>query len=110
MRKKLRAILGIDIPKEDYAPASEEAKAAIRLRTKEAEAKVGELTRFLSDHGCSTAAKYLNNAKRGMFAYLRRWLTLGIVCPRASSFIERVMRVLALRLKKIGYGWSARGG
>lgn len=109
LRKKLRAIIGIDLPKEDYAPASEEAKDAIRLKMEESEEKIGELTRFLCDNGCSTAAAYLNKAKRGIFAYLRRWLTLGIACPRASSFIERIMRVLGLRLKKIGYGWSNRG-
>ena len=48
-------------------------------------------------------------AKCGMFGYVRRWLRFGIACPEASSMIEGVMRELGRRLKRIAYGWSARG-
>ena len=41
-----------------------------------------------------------------MFNYVRRWLALGITCPRASSFFERTMRNLGLRLKKMAYEWN----
>jgi len=40
---------------------------------------------------------------------VRRWLRFGIICPRASSLVERVMRELGRRLKKIAYGWSDAG-
>ena len=44
-----------------------------------------------------------------MFGYVRRWLKTGIICPRASSLIERVIREIARRIKKIAYNWSNKG-
>ena len=44
-----------------------------------------------------------------MFGYVRRWLALGLVCPRASSFIERTMRAIGRRIKKLGYNWKDEG-
>ena len=44
-----------------------------------------------------------------MFGYVRRWLKTGLICPRASSMIERVMRELGRRLKKVSYNWSNKG-
>jgi len=44
-----------------------------------------------------------------MFNYIRRWLALGIACPRASSFIERTMGELGLRPKKMAYDWKETG-
>ena len=40
------------------------------------------------------AVNYLERAKHAIFGYVRRWLALGLVCPRASSFIERTMRAI----------------
>ena len=39
-------------------------------------------------------------AKIGMFGYIRRWLKWGLISPRASSMVERVMREHGRRLKK----------
>jgi len=44
-----------------------------------------------------------------MFGYVRRWLKWGLISPRASSMVERVMRELARRIKRIAYGWSDKG-
>jgi hypothetical protein len=44
-----------------------------------------------------------------MFSYVDRWLQTGIVSPRVSSFIERMMRELARRLKRMAFGWSQEG-
>ena len=59
--------------------------------------------------GYSTAATYIRRAKYGMFGYIRRWLKWGLISPRASSMVERVMRELGRRLKKTAYGWSDKG-
>ena len=32
-----------------------------------------------------------------------------LVCPRASSFIERTMRAIGRRIKKLGYNWKDEG-
>ena len=55
------------------------------------------------------AVNYLERAKHAMFGYVRRWLALGLVCPRASSFIERTMRAIGRRIKKLGYNWKDKG-
>jgi hypothetical protein len=34
---------------------------------------------------------------------------MAIVSPRVSSFIERMMRELARRRKRMAFGWSERG-
>ncbi|MCB0341724.1 MAG: hypothetical protein KDD59_05720, partial [Bdellovibrionales bacterium] len=51
----------------------------------------------------------LIRAKKGMFAYLRTWLHMGLKNPRVSSMIERMMREIGRRIKKIGFGWSKKG-
>ena len=43
---------------------------------------------------------------RNQFRYVDRRLTTGIVSPRVSSFIERMMRELARRLKQMTFGWT----
>ena len=40
---------------------------------------------------------------------MKRWLRTGLVSPRVSSWIERVMREIARRLKRMAFGWSKRG-
>ena len=33
----------------------------------------------------------------------------GFRCPRTTSYLERLMREIGRRLKKIAFGWSERG-
>lgn len=109
IRRELRQIMAIELPEEDYQPVSEDLRNLIEKDMKAAEAKVEGLITRISNSGCRAAALYLERAKHGMFGYVRRWLRFGIACPKASSMIERVMRELGRRLKKIAYGWSDRG-
>ncbi len=44
-----------------------------------------------------------------MFSYVRTWLETGLVNLRVSSMIERMMREIGRRIKKIGFGWSPEG-
>ncbi len=48
-------------------------------------------------------------ASKHLFSYVDFWLATGIVSPRVSSFIERMMRELARRLKRMAFGWSEEG-
>ena len=108
-QKRLAGIMSIELPKDDFQKVSEEDKKALEGRMGEAEAKVQGLIDELSARGYQKAADYLFKAKLGMFGYVRRWLKWGLVSPRASSLIERVMRELGRRIKRIAYGWSDRG-
>ena len=60
-------------------------------------------------HHCPTAARYIERAKTQLTAYLRLWLRCGVIAPRATGLIERLMRELGRRLKKIGFGWTEKG-
>ena len=109
VQNALRALLAIELPEGDFQKVSEQEKDDIEEQMELTEAMMSKLIIHLESKGFSVAANYLLNAKRSMFGYIRRWLKLGIICPRASSLIERVMRVLARRIKKIAYNWSDKG-
>jgi len=108
-QKRLAGIMSIELPKEDFQKVREEDRKSLESRMTEAEGKVQGLIDELSAKGYQKAADYLFKAKLGMFGYVRRWLKWGLVSPKASSLIERVMRELGRRLKRIAYGWSDKG-
>ena len=75
----------------------------------DAEKAVDKMIQNIRKRGFVKAATYLEQSRNWMFGYVRRWLALGIVCPRASTFIERTMRELGRRVKKLAYGWKEKG-
>lgn len=109
MQKELAAIIGIELPGEDFEIVGDSDKKALAESVADAEYDVGKLIRKLYDKGYVTAGDYLARASKNMFSYVRRWLLTGIVGPRASSMIERMMRELARRLKRMAFGWSEEG-
>ena len=109
LQNVLAGVLAIELPQEDISEVSESQKDDIEERMETAESNIVKLISYLETQGYAKAANYLENARRGMFGYVRRWLKLGIICPRASSMIERIMRELGRRLKKLAYNWSDKG-
>ncbi len=109
VQDRLKRIMAIELPKESFETVSGEKKDALRKKTEEAEKEMDELIGEVRRGGFEKTGDYLERAKSAMFNYVRRWLALGIACPRASSFIERTMRELGLRLKKMAYGWKDAG-
>jgi len=109
MQQKLTAIIGIELPEEDFEKVDDSDKTALAQAVATAECDVRKLITRLLDKGYVTAADYLIRASKNMFSYIRRWLLTGIVGPRASSMIERMMRELARRLKRMAFGWSEEG-
>jgi len=108
-QKQLAAIIGIELPEEDFERVSDEDKKHLDQAVTEAESDVRKLIARLLDKGYQVAADYLIRASKNMFGYVRRWLETGIVTPRVSSMIERMMRELARRLKRMAFGWSEEG-
>lgn len=108
-QKQLAGILGIELPEEDFEQVAEEDKAKIEQATEEAEEKIEQLVVELAQKGYSQAASYVANAKDRLFSYVRFWLRYGLVTPRVSSMIERMMREIGRRLKRIAFGWSEKG-
>ena len=109
IQKKLTAIIGIELPEEDFEKVEDSDKRALEQAVAIAECDVRKLIKKLLDKGYEMAADYLIRASKNMFSYVRRWLLTGIVGPRASSMIERMMRELARRLKRMAFGWSEEG-
>jgi len=109
MQKELAAIIGIDLPGEDFEQVRDEDKTALEQAVAGAQRDVGKLIGKLLDKGYNMAADYLIRASKNMFGYVRRWLKTGIVTPRVSSMIERMMREIARRLKRMAFGWSEEG-
>jgi len=109
MQKKLAAIIGIELPEEDYEKVDDSDKTALADAVAAGEYEIRKLIKKLLDKGYVAAADYLIGASKNMFSYIRRWLLTGIVGPRASSMIERMMREIARRLKRMAFGWSEEG-
>lgn len=109
MQERLRGIMAIELPKESFAQVPEEQKASIKAKMEQAEKDLDVLIGDIRSKGYTVAVNYLERAKHAMFGYVRRWLALGLVCPRASSFIERTMRAIGRRIKKLGYNWKDEG-
>lgn len=106
---RLRKIMAIELPKEDFEKVSDEDRKTLSEKTDSAERQMDGLIADVRKGGYAKAAGYLERAKSALFAYVRRWLLLGIACPKASSFIERTMRELGRRIKKLAYNWKEAG-
>jgi hypothetical protein len=109
LQKGLAGVLAIELPEEDFKKVTESEKDEIEKKMDEADDVLGRLIVYLGNQGYDRAATYIAGARKSMFGYVRRWLKFGIICPRASSLIERVIRELGRRLKKLAYNWSDKG-
>jgi hypothetical protein len=109
VQKELAAIIGIEIPREDFEQVRQEDKQSLDAAVSRAEYDIRRLIGKLLDKGYQMAADYLISASKNMFSYVRYWLKTGIVTPRVSNMIERMMRELARRLKRMAFGWSEEG-
>ncbi len=105
-KAELQNIIEINLPEQDFQEVPLEDRLNLEKQTWEAEKNVQELINSFIEKGYKQAATYLLNAKRNMFSYVRTWLKTGLVNPRVSSMIERMMREIGRRIKKIGFGWS----
>lgn len=106
---RLRGILGLELPVDCVEPVREDDKSLISARIKEAERQLDKLAGEFFLKGYVKASGYVNRARKNLFANLRLWLKCGIIGPRASSLIERMMREIGRRLKRIAFGWSEQG-
>lgn len=107
--KHLAGILAIDLPAGELQPVSAEDTSAIAEAALAAEREVDSFCRQLLHRGYTEAYGYVTRMKRSLFTYVDRWLEFGLVSPRAASWVERTMREIVRRLKRIAHGWSEAG-
>ena len=109
LQEDLALVLGVEIPPEDIEPATAADRRELKQYVVDAEAYIETMIGRMSRKGYVQAAGYLRRMKDHLFTYLKRWLATGLVSPRVSSWIERVMREIARRLKRMAFGWSEKG-
>jgi len=108
-QKELATIIDIDLPEKDFEFVTMEDKLLLSTEIWKAEKGIEDLAASLRAKGYKKACNYLRNAKDSMFNYLRVWMKNGVVTPKVSSMVERMMREIGRRIKKIGFGWSEAG-
>ena len=107
--KHLAGILGLELPPGSVERVREADRETVREQIRHAEAELEALAQNFVSKGYSRAATYLDSAKKHLFRYLRFWLQYGLRPPRTASRIERMMREIGRRLKRMAFGWSETG-
>jgi hypothetical protein len=108
-QKKLAGIIGIELPKTDFEAVKPEEKQQLEERVKQADAQLSDLVRLLRQKGYNQAASYIGYAQDKLFKYVDFWMSTGVAAPRTTSYLERLMREIGRRLKRIAFGWSEAG-
>ena len=108
-QEDLALVLGVEIPKEDLEPVTPADRKELAQYVVDSETYIETMIGRMNSKGYFQAAGYLRRMKDHLFTYMKRWLATGLVGPRVSSWIERVMREIARRIKRIAFGWSEKG-
>lgn len=108
-QKKLAGILGIELPKGDFEAVRPQDKQELQERIRAADCQLDKLVGTLQQKGYGQAATYIASAQKRLFNYVHFWMQTGLAAPRTTSYLERLMRELGRRLKKIAFGWSESG-
>ena len=106
---KLSGIIKIDLPAGEYRSISQEMRDQVQGQLLESKGAMDALARSFQDKGYYAAASYLRNAGEHTFTVVEKWLELGYMPPKAISLLERVMREMGRRIKKIGASWKDKG-
>ena len=103
---KLKQLIGIELPKDDFEILKEEDKQKVRTKYEDSKAKIKELIDTFQEKGYQHGVSYLKNLSDKLFTNIELWLETGVIAPKTTSLLERVFREIGRRLKKIAWGWS----
>jgi hypothetical protein len=107
--QELAGLLAIEVLAQDFEQVKPEEKTALAGQIEQARRQVDELIQRLRQKQYEKAAGDLEAARTRMFRWLEFWLETGLVTPATTGYLERLMRELGRRLKKIGFGWTDEG-
>jgi hypothetical protein len=107
--ERLAGLIKIELPEGDYKSVSKEMRDQIQGQVLEARETMKSLALTFQSKGYQAAASYLRNATENAFTIVEKWLELGYMPPKAISLLERVMREMGRRIKKIGASWKEKG-
>lgn len=107
---ELNQLLYLDLPKSDADPIkSMEDRLKIEIKLKEMKKSIDDFINELRMMGYKKAKTFVENAKAQLFTYIDNWIKTGISNPKVTSLVERIMREIKRRIKRMGYKWSERG-
>lgn len=110
LSEELSDLLYIDLPQEETEPLkSIEDKLVLDVKLQEMKKSIEEFINELKQRGYKKAYTFVDNAKNQLFTYVENWLQTGITNPKVTSLVERTMREIKRRIKKIGFAWSESG-
>jgi len=88
---------------------SEEDREALAKRLEESTGALSDLVKELDKRGLRTSAVYVERLSGSIFTYVKLLLSSGEQVSRTTGYIERWIRELARRIKKVGGSWTDRG-
>ena len=110
LSEELNSLLYIDLPESNTEPLkSLEDKLNIELKLIDMKTAVENFISELKNRGYNKAQTFIENSKNQMFTYIDNWLKTGVSNPKVTSLVERTMREIKRRIKKIGFAWSEKG-
>ena len=109
LSRELTAALHKTIQIEKPTANDPESKLKLEVLIRDAEKSLDAVIKDLREKGFFIAAVYVENAKKNLFTFLRHWIETDELPPKVTSKIERLMREVGRRVKKIGFNWSAKG-
>lgn len=81
----------------------------IMERLEGGEKSLRELTETFKRKGLEASATYVENLSKGLFTYVKVLLERGEVISRTTGPIERSIREIGRRIKKVGGSWTDEG-
>jgi hypothetical protein len=99
--------LSIALPFEERV--AEEDKEGVREKLKGVKASLQEMVVYLRSRGYLKASGYLHRAGERLFTYVELWLERGLQLRKTLDIMERTMREVGRRTKRIGASWGDVG-
>jgi len=103
---KLKHLIGIELPQEDYEILKQEDKDQVERQYESSKAEIDQLVTLFKTKGYYKGATYLENLSERIFTNIKIWLRTGVIAPKTTSLLERIFREISRRLKRIAWGWS----
>ena len=102
----------MDRPIEDFKKVitiDTEDRKDIEVRLIESKEALNGLIESLKERGLEASSNYVENLSKGIFTYVGLLLEKGEVISRTTGPIERSIREIGRRIKKVGGSWTDKG-
>jgi hypothetical protein len=99
---QLHDLLYVEIPEPNEDPLkSLEDKLKIEAHVLKMKKSIDDFILELKTMGYKKEKTFVENAKNQLFTYVENWVKTGLSNPKVTSLVERIMREIKRRIKKI---------